>query len=64
MVLDYQFLTEKELIYIIQTEVSEEKRFTMDYRQILNSAKERQGKYIIKVEDITLKIDKVTGEVT
>jgi len=64
MVLDFKFLSEKEVTYIIKDNVSEQNKYSLDYKQILNSARERDGKYIVKVENKTLKIDKITGEVT
>jgi len=63
MVLDYQFLSEKEVHYILKLTVDEDKRFLLDYNQILNGGKERDGAYVFNVDGNTVKIDKITGEV-
>ncbi|WP_283390512.1 hypothetical protein [Methanobrevibacter woesei] len=63
MVLDFKFLSEEEIICILKTQVPDEKIHKLDYKQILNSAKEIQDNYVIKIEDKTLKINKISGEV-
>ena len=61
MVLDYKFLSEKEVVYILKENVEKEKRFSLDYNQILNTGKEREGQYVFNVDGRTIKIDKISG---
>lgn len=63
MVLDYTFIDETEIIYTLMSLVDEKERFKLDYKQILNGAKEVGDKYIIKLPQQTVRINKITGEV-
>lgn len=63
MVLNYTFIDEQDLIYTLMLLVDEEQRFQLDYQQILNSAKEVNDTYIIKLPSKTVRINKITCEV-